>query len=308
VTALITEPEIMTSISQEGQQTPTRVIATSQAGRRKRPAWLPKHWYAHIILWIAILAISFPMLYALIISTQANEEVFAYQFTPGDDFERNWRIVMERRQLGQFMLNTVFVAVAMTTAKVVFSLLAGLAFVYFRFPFKWLTFGFVLMTLMMPTEVMLIALFRLVSNLGWSDTYAALIIPFMASATGTFLFRQHFATIPPELSEAAQMDGANPLQFLFRVLIPISWNTIAALFVIQFLYAWNQYVWPLTIIRDRDVQQVQVGLQTLVSGVETGDSFGPLMLGAVIASIPPVLIFILLQRQFMNGFQLTREK
>jgi sn-glycerol 3-phosphate transport system permease protein len=206
------------------------------------------------------------------------------------------------------MLNTTFVAIVMTSAKVVLSLLAGLAFVFFRFPFKWLTFGFVLLTLMMPTEVMLIALFRLVSDFGWSNTYNALIIPFIASATGTFLFRQHFATIPSELSEAAQMDGATPLQFLFRVLIPLSWNTIAALFVIQFLYAWNQYVWPLTIIQDRDIQQVQVGLRTLVSGMETGDSFGPLMLGAVVASLPPVLIFILLQKQFMSGFQLTRDK
>jgi sn-glycerol 3-phosphate transport system permease protein len=273
-----------------------------------RVRWLPKRWYAHLILWFAILAIGFPLIYAMIVSTQGNAEVFAYQLTPGDDFQRNWQIVMERRQLGQYMLSTVFVSVTMTTAKVIFSLLAGLAFVFFRFPFKWLTFGFVLMTLMMPTEVMLIALFRLVSDFGWANTYTALIIPFMASATGTFLFRQHFATIPPELSEAAQMDGTTPLQFLFRVLIPLSWNTIAALFVIQFLYAWNQYVWPLTIIQDREIQQVQVGLRSLVSGVETGDSFGPLMLGAVIASIPPVLIFILLQKQFMSGFQLTRDK
>lgn len=299
----------MTSIQQEPIQAQNTAAASQLADSTiSRPRWLPKHWYAHVILWIAIVMIGFPLIYAIIVSTQSNAEVFAYQFTPGDDFERNWQIVMERRQLGQYMINTTFVALTMTTAKVIFSLLAGLAFVYFRFPFKWLTFGFVLLTLMMPTEVMVIALFRVVADFGWSNTYNALIIPFMASATGTFLFRQHFATIPPELSEAAQMDGANPLQFLLRVLIPISWNTIAALFVIQFLYAWNQYIWPLIIVRDTNIQQVQVGLRTLVSGVETGDSFGPLMLGAVIASIPPVVIFILLQKQFMNGFQLTREK
>jgi sn-glycerol 3-phosphate transport system permease protein len=130
----------------------------------------------------------------------------------------------------------------------------------------------------------------------------------MASATGTFLFRQHFANIPAELSEAAQMDGATPLQFLVRVLIPISWNAIAALGVIQFLYAWNQYIWPLMIVQDRSRQVVQVGLRTLIAGVETGDSFGPIMLGAVIASIPPLIVFILLQKQFMSGFALTRDK
>lgn len=271
-------------------------------------SWLPRYWYAHLILWLAIIVIGFPLIYAIIVSTQNNADVFAYSFMPGDDFLRNWRVVMEVRGLGQFMLNTVFVAVIMTTAKVIFSLLAGMAFVYFRFPFKWFIFGFVLLTLMMPTEVMVIALFRLVSNIGWSNSYSALIIPFMASATGTFLFRQHFATLPAELSEAAQLDGASPLQFLFRILIPMSWNTIAALFVIQFLYAWNQYIWPLIIIQDRSYQQVQVGLRSLISGIETGDSFGPLMLGAVIASLPPVLIFILLQKQFMSGFQLTRDK
>jgi sn-glycerol 3-phosphate transport system permease protein len=216
---------------------------------------------------------------------------------------------MNTRQLGRFMLNSILVALVMTFGKTVLSLMAGLAFVFFRFPFKWLVFGFVLLTLMMPTEVMAIALFRLVGiTLQWGDSYTAMIVPFIASATGVFLFRQHFANIPAELSEAAQMDGATPVQFLFRVLIPISWNAIAALFVIQFLYAWNQYLWPLMIVQDTSLKPVQVGLRTLVSGVETGDSFGPLMLGAVIASIPPLLIFVLLQKQFMSGFALTRDK
>src|SRR5690606_40862941 len=137
--------------------------------------------------------------------------------------------------------------------------------------------------------------------LGWGDSFAALIVPFMASATGTFLFRQHFANIPAELSEAAQMDGATPIQYLFRVLIPISWNAIAALAVIQFLYAWNQYIWPLMIIQGKEQQVVQVGLRTLVSGAETGDSCGPIMLGAVIASIPPLLVFVVVPQRLMTG-------
>jgi sn-glycerol 3-phosphate transport system permease protein len=269
---------------------------------------LPERWYAHLILSIAVIFMGLPLLYAIIVSTQGNAEVFSYQFTPGDRFWTNWQVVMEQRNLGRYMLNSIFISVTMTIGKVVFSLLAGLAFVYFRFPGKWLVFGFVLLTLMMPTEVMAIALFRLISGIGWGDTYSSLLIPFLASATGVFLFRQHFASIPSELSEAAQLDGASPLQFLFRVLIPISWNAIAALFVIQFLYAWNQYLWPLMIMQNQQKQVVQVGLRTLVSGMETGDSFGPLMLGAVIASIPPLLVFIFLQKQFMSGFALTRDK
>lgn len=269
---------------------------------------LPKYWYAHLILWIAIFVTSIPMIYALIVSTQGNAEVFRYQFTPGDDLGRNWQVVWEQRGLGQFMLNSTIVSIFTTIAKAIFSLLAGLALVYFRFPGKWLVFSFILITLMMPTEIMAIALFRVVSGLGWGDSYQGLIIPFMASATGTFLFRQHFSNIPAELSEAAQMDGANPLQFLYKILIPISWNAIGALFVIQFLYAWNQYIWPLMIVQDRQYQVVQVGLRTLQSGIETGDSFGPMMLGAVIASLPPLVVFVLLQKQFMSGFALGRDK
>jgi sn-glycerol 3-phosphate transport system permease protein len=294
----------MTSLSGEHTQTQSFTLTPVQRLQRL----LPRRWYAHLILIIAIIMMGFPLFYAIIVSTQGNADVFSYRLTPGTQLGRNWDVVMNQRNLGQFMLNSTLVAVAIMVTKATFSLLAGLAFVYFRFPGKWIVFGFVLITLMMPTEVMAIALFRLVSGLGWGDTYIALVVPFMASATGTFLFRQHFANIPAELSEAAQMDGATPLQFLVRVLIPISWNAIAALGVIQFLYAWNQYIWPLMIVQDRSRQVVQVGLRTLIAGVETGDSFGPIMLGAVIASIPPLIVFILLQKQFMSGFALTRDK
>lgn len=294
----------MSSISQEQIQEQVSPLAAPRRWRRL----IPKRWYAHLILITSIAIMGFPLYYALIVSTQGNAEVFRYQLTPGEQLERNWNVVMNQRNLGQYMLNSTVVSIMMTAAKAVLSLLAGLAFVYFRFPGKWLVFGFVLLTLMMPTEVMAIALFRIVSGLGWGDSYTALVVPFMASATGVFLFRQHFSNIPAELSEAAQMDGANPLQFLVRILVPISWNAIAALCVIQFLYAWNQYIWPLMIVQNRQTQVVQVGLRTLIAGVETGDSFGPIMLGAVLASIPPLLVFILLQRQFMSGFALTRDK
>ncbi len=269
---------------------------------------LPKRWYAHVILLVAILITGFPVYYALVVATQTNTQVFNYQLTPSTYLDRNWDLVIHQRQLPRYMVNSVIVALLMTTGKAILSLLAGMAFVFFRIPGKWLIFGFVLITLMMPTEVMAIALFRLVGiELQWGG-YEAMIVPFIASATGSFLFRQHFASVPAELSEAAQIDGANPLQFLWRVLIPISWNAIAALFVIQFLYAWNQYLWPLMVVQEPLLKPVQVGLRTLVSGTETGDSFGPLMLGAVLASVPPLVVFIVLQKQFMSGFALTRDK
>ncbi|PJF36726.1 MAG: glycerol-3-phosphate ABC transporter permease [Candidatus Thermofonsia Clade 1 bacterium] len=270
--------------------------------------WLPRRLGAHIFLTLACLIVGFPLIYAIIVSTQSNADVFAYRFTFGSALADNLNTVLVARNLGTYMWNTVFTAVAVTVGKTVLSLLAGLAFVYFKFPGKWLVFGFVLLTLMMPTEILIIALLRfVVIDLGWGSTYQALIVPFIASATGTFLFRQHFANIPAELSEAAQLDGANPLQFLWRVLIPISWNTIGALAVIQFVYVWNMYLWPRLVITDSSRQVVQVGLQSLIS-TDTGLNYGPLMLGAVIASIPPVIVFILLQKQFMSGFALGRDK
>ncbi|MCK6577605.1 MAG: carbohydrate ABC transporter permease [Anaerolineae bacterium] len=268
---------------------------------------LPKRWYAHLVLWIACGLIGFPLFYAILVSTQNNSEVFAYQFTPGANFYANWDVVFNISKLSAYMVNSLIIAAAVTTGKVILSLLAGLAFVYFRFPGKWLVFGFVLITLMMPTEILIIALFRFVNSLGWGNTYIALIVPFIASATGSFLFRQHFANLPAELSEAAQLDGATPLQFLFRVLVPVSWNTIGALTVIQFVYVWNFYLWPALIIQGQERQVVQVGLRTLLGG-DSAVRFGPMMLGAVAASIPPLIIFLLLQKQFMSGFAITRDK
>lgn len=270
-------------------------------------SWLPKRWFVHVFLWIACIIIGFPLYYAIIVSTQANPDVYAYRFTFGSQLESNWNIVVNTAGLFRYIGNSIIIAVAVTAGKAILSLLAGLAFVYFRFPGKWIVFGFVLVTLMMPTEILVIALFRFVNTLGWGNSYAALILPFIASATGTFLFRQHFANIPAELSEAAQLDGATPLQFLIQVLVPISWNAIGALTVIQFIYVWNMYLWPALIIQGQERQVVQVGLRTLISA-DTSVSFGPLMLGAVIASIPPIIVFLLLQKQFMSGFALSRDK
>lgn len=291
----------------------TKTVAQSQATALSEVretglrALIPKRAYAHVLLWLACLIIGFPLFYAILVSTQTNSNVYAYQFYPGTNFADNWAKVMIERGIWRYMVNSVFIAIAVTFGKTLLSLLAGMAFVYFRFPGKWIVFGFVLITLMMPTEILIIALFRFVNDLNWGNTYYALIVPFLASATGSFLFRQHFANIPAELSESAQLDGATPLQFLFRILVPMSWNTIGALAVIQFVYVWNMYLWPALVIQGQDRQVVQVGLRTLIGG-DASLSFGPLMLGAVAASIPPLIVFILLQRQFMSGFALSRDK
>lgn len=292
------------NLSQEKTQNPVNV---DNRLLKARAGWLPQRWIIHLLLWICCFFLGLPLLYAILVSTQNNSDVYAYRFLPGSSLELNWQLV-SNRNLFQFMLNSAIMSISITVGKTVLSLLAGLAFVYFRFPGKWIIFGFVLITLMMPTEILIIALARFVAiDLKWSNTFLGLIVPFLASATGTFLFRQHFANIPAELSEAAQLDGATPLQFLYRVLIPISWNTIGALAVIQFVYGWNMYLWPRMITQGEQLTVVQVGMRGLIAA-ESSNSFGPLMLGAVIVSIPPILVFVLLQKQFMSGFALGRDK
>ncbi|MEN8040376.1 MAG: carbohydrate ABC transporter permease [Actinomycetota bacterium] len=264
-------------------------------------------WHYHIWLALTAVLIAFPLLYAMLISTQTNAEIFSFQFTPGSALRDNFEVVWFTRDFSGAMWNSTLQAVYVTTGKTILSLLAGLAFVYFKFRGKWIVFFFVLVTLMMPTEVMILAMFRMVSGFGWQDTMASITIPFLASATGAFLFRQHFANMPVELLEASQIDGASPVQFLTRVLIPISWNVIAALFVIQFVYTWNMFLWPSLIIRDESKMVVQVALQTLTN-IDGSLNYGPLMLAAIIASIPPALIFMAMQKPFMSGFAIGQDK
>ncbi len=291
-------------------------------------------WVIHTVLIIGCTIIMFPIVFALIKATQTRAAVMTPNLIPGAELMNNLRAVWVEASLWKFMRNSFVVAIAVTIGKTILSLFAGMALVYFRFPFKRFIFGFILLTLMMPTEVLLVPLFDLVSQqppaswtafwawfhdprhvllepspfgLGWANTYWAIIVPFLASATGTFLFRQHFMAIPQSLADAARIDGATPLQFLTRILVPMSVNTIGALAVIQFVYVWDQYLWPKVIIRREDFQVVQVGLN-LIIGTGEGTQWGYVMAGALLTLIPPLLVFILLQEQFMRGFALSESK
>jgi len=277
------------------------------SGVQRKTLFRGRRWPYHIGLTITALIIAFPLLYAIIVATQTNPETYSFQFTPGSALKANFDTVWFQRDFAGAMWNSLQQSILVTIGKTILSLLAGLAFVYFKFRGKWIVFFLVLVTLMMPTEVMILALFSMVGGFGWQDTMAALVVPFLASATGAFLFRQHFANMPTELLEASQIDGASPLKFLTKVLIPLSWNVIAALFVIQFVYTWNMFLWPSLIIRDDSKQVVQSALQTLTN-IEGSLTFGPLMLAAVIASIPPAVVFVLMQKPFMSGFAISQNK
>jgi sn-glycerol 3-phosphate transport system permease protein len=267
----------------------------------------------HIALILVCLILACPALYALQVSTLTLEEAFTVPpklFPPSTDFGGNVQSLFEGQHFGRLILNTFSVALTVVIGKTFFAMLAGLAFVYFDFPGKWVLFFVILLTLLMPTELILVPLSDLIAELAWvgeGSPQLALTVPFMASAVGTFLFRQHFTNIPRELVEAAQLDGASPLRFMFAVLFPVSWNVIGAHAVIQFIYMWHQYAWPIFLHLSPEDQMIQVGVRhAVISGTET--DFGLLMAAGVIASIPPLVFFILLQKQFMSGFALTRDK
>jgi sn-glycerol 3-phosphate transport system permease protein len=291
-------------------------------------------WLIHLLLIASCVVIASPVFFALVKATQPRAIVTSPSLIPGTELFRNISEVWQAASFGTFMKNSFIIAIAVTMGKTALSLFAGMALVFYRFRFKQVVFAFILITLMMPTEILIVGLFDLISlqppetwrmlwnwiknpgnlflepvafGFGWSNTRLAIIVPFLASATGTFLFRQHFLSIPRVIGEAARIDGAGPLRFLFRILIPMSGNTIAALAVVQFVYVWDQYLWPRVIIRHEEMQVVQVGLNLLIS-VGQGINWGVIMAGSIIVIIPPLLVFMLLQEQFMRGFGLAADK
>jgi sn-glycerol 3-phosphate transport system permease protein len=205
------------------------------------------------------------------------------------------------------MLNSTFIAVTVTVGKILMSLLAAFAFTHFKFKGQNALFFIVLVTLLLPIPVRIVALFDIVSSFGWIDTYWGLIVPFLASATGTFLFIQRFRMIPTELLDAARMDGCGPMRYLIRILIPLSANSIGALVVIEFIYIWNQYLWPLMATNSKEMRVVQIGVKMLIQA-EAMNNWGVIMAGVMITMIPPLLVFFVMQESFMRGFALASEK
>lgn len=274
----------------------------------QRPRYL-----VHAALILVCFLMAFPVLYAFQVSTLTDIEALENDppnlFPPSDDFFLNTHQIFERNNFYQLLLNTFLVSIVVVIGKTATAMLAGLAFVYYRFPGKTFLFFAILLTLFMPTEIIILPLFQLVSDFGWAKDHArlALTMPFLASAIGAFLFRQHFSNIPRELAEAAQLDGASPLRFMVSVLLPMSWNIIGAMVVIQFIYMWHQFLWPKFVITTPEEQMIQVGILD-TTNVSTQADMGVLMAAGIVASIPPVIVFILLQKQFMSGFALTRDK
>ena len=262
---------------------------------------------SHAVLILTVGVVILPVVFAFIKATQGFTQSLSPSLAPGTELWDNIVAVFARYGLGRVMMNTLLIVVLISVGKTTLSFFAAAAFVYFRFPLSGFLFLAVLFTLMLPTEVLVISLYYLVTDMGIFNTYTALVLPFLASATGTLLFRQHFLQIPTELLEASMLDGAGWARFIRSILLPLSWNVIAALAVVEFVFVWNVYLWPFLVIQENARQMVQVGLSSLVTQQEVSH-VGVLMAGVAATMIPPVLVFLALQERFIRGFSLSAER
>ena len=264
---------------------------------------------SHATLIIGVLVVAFPMYVTFVASTLTPQQVLEapMPLLPGSHLIENYTHVLSSgaglssAPVGRMMLNSLVMALAISLGKITISLLSAFAIVYFRFPFRKTAFWLIFVTLMLPVEVRIMPTYKVVSDLHMIDTYWGLTIPLIASATATFLFRQFFLTIPEELAEAARIDGAGPMRFFFDVVIPLSRTNIAALFVILFIYGWNQYLWPLLVTTNEDMYTAVIGIKRMIGGGEQSTDWNLVMATAMLAMMPPALVVLVMQRWFVKG-------
>ena len=271
---------------------------------------------AYVILSIGVLIVAFPVWLTFVASSWDNATVINGQLPlyPGPYlFDNYYRILFvgtsgsTREPVASMMLNSFVMALAIALGKIVISVLSAYAVVYYRFPFRMAAFWIIFVTLMLPVEVRIFPTFKVVSDLNMLDTYQGLAIPLIASATGTLLFRQFFMTIPDELLEASRIDGAGPFRFFKDTVIPLSITTIAALFVIQFIYGWNQYLWPLLITTKDSMQTIVIGIRKMIVTSDALTEWPLAMATAMLAMLPPVFVVIVMQRLFVKGLVETEK-
>ncbi|HEY7542212.1 MAG TPA: sn-glycerol-3-phosphate ABC transporter permease UgpE [Methylomirabilota bacterium] len=258
---------------------------------------------AHAILVTSVVVLAFPLYYAFVISTQTLDEVTSLppKLVPSTHLVQNYADAWARVKMGRLLLNSAIVALAVAVGKIGISLLSAFAIVYFNFRGKQLVFWMIFITLMLPVPVRIVSTYQVVSVLGWVDTYWGLTVPLMASATGTFLFRQYYQTIPDSLAEAAQLDGAGPLRFLWSFLLPLSKANIAALFVILFVYGWNDYLWPLIVTNSPEMRTAVIGIDSLIPRTSQLPEWNVAMAAAMMVLLPPVVVIVVMQRWFVKG-------
>ncbi len=263
----------------------------------------------HLMLILGIVVVAFPVYLTFVASTLTAEQVLDAPMTliPGSHLIENYRTVLfqgvgeSASPVSTMMKNSLIMALGIALGKIAISIISAFAIVYFRFPLRKTFFWMIFITLMLPVEVRILPTYKVVSDLGLLDSYFGLTIPIIASATATFLFRQFFLTIPDELAEAARIDGAGPLRFFWDVVLPLSRTSIAALFVIQFIYGWNQYLWPLIAATSESMYPIVVGIKAMAGNGEAQVDWNVVMATGILAMLPPALVVMLMQKWFVKG-------
>ena len=285
-------------------------LPTSKPQKNPVPGMVEKRglgiWLSHAIMVLGVLIVFFPIWLAFVASTVTQPEIVSppMPLLPGDQFFINYKKALlagVNVPVGTMLTNSLVMAIGIAVGKIIISLLSAFAIVYFRFPGKKIFFWLIFITLMLPVEVRIVPTYEIIAGFGMLNSYGGLIFPLIASATATFLFRQFFMTVPDELAEAARVDGAKPLRFFWDILIPMSRTNIAALFVILFIYGWNQYLWPLLITTDPEMNTIVMGIkQMFPSGDDVAD-WPVIMATSILAMIPPVIVVISMQKLFIRG-------
>ena len=266
---------------------------------------------AHAVLILGVLIVAFPLYVTFVASTHTAQDIVnaPMSLLPGSHLVENYTAALQGRStgagstapVGRMMFVSLVTALVIAFGKISISLLSAFAIVYFRFRFRMVAFWAIFMTLMLPVEVRISPTYKVVADLGMLNTFAGLTVPLIASATATFLFRQFFLTVPDELLEAARIDGAGPMRFFKDMLLPLSRTSMAALFVIQFIYGWNQYLWPLLVTTDESMYPVVIGIKRMIAGGEAANEWNLVMATAILAMIPPALVVMLMQKWFVKG-------
>ena len=275
-----------------------------------------QRYLAHAILWTGIAIVAFPVYLAFVASTQDNAVIANGQMSllPGGHFlETYYQTIFvgtsgsTREPVGTMMLNSLIMSLLIAVGKIAISIISAYAIVYFRFPFRMTIFWLIFITLMLPVEVRIYPTYKIVADLHLLDSYAGLSLPLIASATATLLFRQFFMTVPDELLEASRIDGAGPFRFFWDTLLPLSRTNMAALFVILFIYGWNQYLWPLLITTRDDMQTIVIGIKKMIVTSDALTEWQLVMATAMLAMLPPVLVVIAMQKLFVRGLVETEK-
>ncbi len=266
--------------------------------------------FIHAILIILVIVLVFPVFFALVTSTLSFQEAYKYppKLIPGNQFMNNLKDAWERVNIGRLFFNSTLISVVVAIVKTILALLAAFAYTHFKFRGQGLLFSMCMITQMLPLPVRIIPTYQLMATFNWINSYYALMVPFFASTTGLLLFRQFYMTVPADLPDAARVDGASPMRYFLQILVPISKTNIAALFVIEFIFMWSQYLWPLIVTTTGEMRVIQIGIKMLLASEQIAPEWNVIMAGTVIAMLPPLIVLMVLRKSFVQGIAMQTTK